>query len=182
MFGKLFQTSLTGCWWGKGSRIGFVNTVFCSTLIHASKQKPKENLKKKGAKQWMSKLERAKIGTTCLNGESKSCSIWKTHFTENLTKTLTGYGQKVDFFIWPLDCVVFWTISLGMFSPFKTMVFLSKLELKWIRYHKNTKTLIKSSLHFSEKLAVFYLTLRNKLYWLGNNRDERAGRSWRIRS
>ena len=42
VFGKLIHTSLTGWWWGRGSRIGFVDTIFCPTLIHASKQKPKE--------------------------------------------------------------------------------------------------------------------------------------------
>ena len=62
-----------------------VDIVFCSILIHASKskdQKKKEKKKRKGEKSWISKPKRLKINT-CLNGESKSHNIWKTHFYRN---------------------------------------------------------------------------------------------------
>jgi len=49
------------------------------------------------------------------------------------------------------------------------MVFGLKSELKWMRYHQNTENPNKN-LHFlKEKLVVFNLTLRNKLYRLGKN-------------
>ena len=64
---------------------------------------------------------------------------------------------------WILDCLV------GHNFPFKTIVYRPKLELEWMRYHKNTETLIRFALNFSGKLAVFYPTLRNKLYQLGKN-------------
>jgi len=35
----------------------------------------------------------------------------KSIFAAIRTKTLTKYGQKVDFFIRPLDCIKFWIIS-----------------------------------------------------------------------
>ena len=41
----------------------------------------------------------------------KKSQLWKIHFTAIKTKTLTGYGQKVDFFIRPLDHVEFYTVS-----------------------------------------------------------------------
>ena len=62
------------------------------------------------------------------------------------------------------------------------IVYRPKLVLKRMRYHKNTKTLIMSSLYFLGKLTVFYLTSHNKLYWLGKNWNERARPSWRARS
>ena len=58
---------------------------------------------------------------------------------------------------WILDHLV------GHIFPFETIVYKPKLELRRLRYHKNTKTLIKSSLYFSGKLAVFYPTSCNKL-------------------
>ena len=45
------------------------------------------------------KAKKVKINTTHLNNESKSHNDWKIHFTTIKTKTLTKYGQKVDFFI-----------------------------------------------------------------------------------
>lgn len=48
--------------------------------------------------------------TSCLNGETKSRNIWKTHFIENLTKPLTGC-EKVDLLIWSLDRVEYWAVS-----------------------------------------------------------------------
>ena len=58
---------------------------------------------------------------------------------------------------WILDHLV------GHIFPFETIVYGPKLELRWMRYHKNTKTLIKSSLYFSGKLVVFYPISCNKL-------------------
>ena len=34
----------------------------------------------------------------------------KSIFAAIRTKPLTRYGQKVDFFIRPMDCIKFWTI------------------------------------------------------------------------
>ena len=89
-------------------------------------------------------------------------------------KTLTGYGKKVDILIQPFNHVEFLDCLIGHIFRFKTIVYGPKLELKQVRYHKNTKTLIKSSLYFSGKLVVFYPTSRNKLYRLGKNRNEWA--------
>ena len=58
---------------------------------------------------------------------------------------------------WILDHLV------GHIFPFETIFYGTKLELRRMRYHKNTKTLIKSLLYFSGKLAVFYPTSCNKL-------------------
>ena len=41
----------------------------------------------------------------------KSQHLKNPFFTEILTKSLIRYGQKVDFLIWPLDRVEFWTVS-----------------------------------------------------------------------
>ena len=88
-----------------------INTVFGPALIYTLEQKPKNKKFEKSAKSQISKPKRVKLYTTCLNGKSKSHNIWKNHFTENLTKTLIRYGQKVDFFIRPLNHVEFWTVS-----------------------------------------------------------------------
>ena len=87
---------------------------------------------------------------------------------------------------WLFDLIIgsCWILDLliGNIFPFEMIVYELKLELKWMRYHKNTKTLIKSSLYFSGKLTVFYSALRNKLYRLGNNWNKWARPSWRTRS
>ena len=112
------------------------------------------------------KKTKTKTNTTCLNGESKSHNIWKTNFTENLAKTLIKYDKKSWLFIgnvgsyWILDHLV------GHIFPIEMIVCRPKLVLKWMRYHKNTKTLIMSSLYFLGKLAVFYPASHNKLYRL----------------
>ena len=71
---------------------------------------------------------------------------------------------------------------IGNIFSFKTIVYKPKSKLKQMRYHKNTETLIKSSLYFSRKLTVFYLALRNKLYQLGKNWNKWVRPSWRTRS
>jgi len=74
---------------------------------------PRFMCQNKDQKNWKMEQnqEGQNINVTYLNGESKSHNIWKTHFTENLTKTLIGDSQKVDFLIRPLDHVEFWTVS-----------------------------------------------------------------------
>ena len=82
-----------------------VDTIFCPTPIHASKQRQKKNIYiyiyiyiYKGCKYISFKAKKGeKINKTCLNSESKSHNGWKNHFTKNLTKTLTRYGQKLTF-------------------------------------------------------------------------------------
>ena len=53
------------------------------------------------------KSKRVKINTIWLDSGSKSHNIWKSHFTAIKANTLTGYSQKVDFFIQPLNHVEF---------------------------------------------------------------------------
>lgn len=123
-----------------------VDTVFYPALIHALKQrleKPKKKIRK-CVKPWISKPKRVKINTTCLNGKSKSYNIWKTHFTKNLVENPNRIWSKSLLFdstvgsCWILNRIV------GHIFPFKTIVYKPKSELKLIRYHKNTGTLIKS--------------------------------------
>ena len=46
----------------------------------------------------------------------KRSQYLKIHFTAIKNKTLIGYGQKVDFFIRPLDCVNFGPSRRAHFS------------------------------------------------------------------
>ena len=63
---------------------------------------------------------------------------------------------------------------VGNIFPFETIVYELKLNLKWMRYHKNTETLIKSSLYFSKKLSFFLpgfvqktVLIGQELEWIG---------------
>ena len=90
-----------------------------------------------------------------MNSESKSHICWKTHFTKNLTNTLTSYGQKLKF--WS-NC---W-ILLDFKPSCRAYFFLqndrlqAKIKAKMDKISQKYQTLIKSLLYFSGKLAVFY--------------------------
>ena len=124
----------------------FVNTVFCSAPIHASKQMPKLKIKIKNcAKIQISKPKRVKINTTWLNSGSKGHNI----FIATKAKTLTRYGQKVNFLIQPLNRVNFGS-RRAFFFPFEMIVYGPKSELNRLDITKIPKTLIKISLFKNE--------------------------------
>ena len=145
----------------------------------------KQRLEKKSLKQYKTmnfKPKKGKINTTCLNGESKSHNIWKNPFYRKSGQNPNLVWSKFWLFDLTIGSCLILDLLVGNIFPFEMIVYELKSELKWMRYHKNTKTLIKSSLYFSGKLTVFYSALRNKLYQLGNNWNKWARPSWRTRS
>ena len=137
----------------KCEHVSIVDTVFCPTSIHMSKQR----LEKKSLKQYKTmnfKPKKGKINTTCLNGESKIHNIWKNPFYRKSGQNPNLVWSK--FWLFDLTIGSCWILDLlvGNIFPLEMIVYELKSELKWMRYHKNTKTLIKSSLYFSGKLTV----------------------------
>ena len=79
---------------------------------------------------------------------------------------------------WLFDLTIgsYWILNhlVRHIFPFETIVYRPKSELKRIRYHKNTETLIKSSLYFSKKLSFFLpgfvqktVLIGQELEWIG---------------
>ena len=78
-----------------------IDTVFCSTPIHASKQKPKIQKNCKMCKITSFKAKKGKNKYNTIGWQIKRSQYLKIHFAAIYTKTLIGYGQKVDFLIRP---------------------------------------------------------------------------------
>ena len=85
--------------WAAKLIMGFrsVDIVFCPLLIHAAKQIPKSKKKlKKRVTLWI---------------VDQRVITFKTPLIATKTKTLAGYGKKVDFLIQLSNRVEFWTVS-----------------------------------------------------------------------
>ena len=97
-----------GCWYrilfGLDSRV-------------KTKTKTKKNWKRCKIMNFKSKRDKNKYNM--FEWWIKSHNNLKIQFTAIKTKTLTGYGQNVDFFIWPLDHVEFWIVLYGIVFPLK---------------------------------------------------------------